>query len=258
MLSPVSTLLVHAGSLTDKGLQLCTSNCDVHGLQRSTSVAFTAVCFRMQVASSELPAKASQPYINLLADVVASLVRDGYGEEAARVCLLVIASGNLRTATRISTTMVKRRHYCEAAKVSACLVAAGHEDFRATLAGEPRPASSFDRGRITGRWCRGLCWSEQEDTQGGRLLASISVWQVAGSVITPCLARHMSLPLESAATQSTRYHWRFHCSYQTMVSQLNVHTFGLYCPDPVLAWWPWADGQASLGLNAVCVHALEP
>ena len=90
----------------------------------------------MQVASSELPAKASQPYINLLADVVASLVRDGYGEEAARVCLLVIASGNLRTATRISTTMVKRRHYCEAAKVSACLVAAGHEDFRATLAGE--------------------------------------------------------------------------------------------------------------------------
>ncbi len=52
------------------------------------------------------------------------------------MCLLVIQKGHLRVAWRICNTMVRRGNGRQAAKVSGCLVAAGHEDFKSCLTGE--------------------------------------------------------------------------------------------------------------------------
>ena len=55
---------------------------------------------------------------------------------SVQVCLLVIAQGSLGIAMKISTTMMRRGHLKETAKVSRYLVAAGHMQFKECLAGE--------------------------------------------------------------------------------------------------------------------------
>lgn len=87
-------------------------------------------------ASTVNVAKAGQRYVEMLAEVVARLVKDGHGRPAAKVCLLVIAQGYLGIAMKISATMMKRGHLKETAKVSRYLVAAGHSEFKKCLDGQ--------------------------------------------------------------------------------------------------------------------------
>ncbi|KAL3134721.1 hypothetical protein ABBQ32_007724 [Trebouxia sp. C0010 RCD-2024] len=103
-----------------------------------------------------------QRYIEMLAEVVAQLVKAGHGRPAAQVCLLVIAQGYLGLAMKISATMMKRGHLKETAKVSRYLVAAGHTDFKQCLAGEggckgsgPHPAVC----KMARRWTRLLSFA---------------------------------------------------------------------------------------------------
>jgi hypothetical protein len=143
------------------------------------TVLLGARCNRPDIIANQTVqvARAGQRYVNLLADVVAALVTDGFGEEAARVCLLVIQRGHLRIAWRICNTMVRRGNGRQAAKVSRCLVAAGHEDFKSCLTGEHTKCKSAKGDHHLPTWCHGIRHGLQIACTAGLVVGAIWLGQ---------------------------------------------------------------------------------
>ncbi|DBA73464.1 TPA: hypothetical protein ACH3X1_011492 [Trebouxia sp. C0004] len=141
----------------------CTQNLQDH-FEQAVSCSYETVLLGHRSAQPQLiaastinVAKAGQRYVEMLAEVVARLVKDGHGRPAAKVCLLVIAQGYLGIAMKISATMMKRGHLKETAKVSRYLVAAGHSDFKKCLDGQKECKDTSPHPnvcRMARRWTR--------------------------------------------------------------------------------------------------------